>query len=495
MPMPAPAPTEISLDPIDPERFRALGHRMLDDMLDHLAALRDRPAWRPIPDDVRAALREPLPRAGEGEEAAYQAFAARVLPYPNGNLHPRFWGWVQGTGTPLAMLADMLASGLNPHLAGFHQAPALVEHQVIAWLAEMMGFPAGSSGLLVSGGTMANLLGLAVARHAKAGYDVREEGLAGGRPQLVFYGSTETHGWALKAAELMGLGRRAFRRVAVDDAGRLDPRALAAAIASDRSLGLHPFAVIATAGTVNTGVIDDLPALVALCRREDLWLHVDGAFGALARLSPALRDRLVGLEEADSLGIDLHKWMYLPFDVACVLVRDAGVHRATFASTAPYLGDGERGPIAGGLPFADRGIELTRSFKALKVWMSLKAYGVETFAALIEQNVALARYLAERVAAHPQLELLAPVTLNVVCFRYAPAGLADEALDRLNRECLLRVQESGVAVPSSTVIDGRFALRVAIVNHRSRREDFDALLDAVLRIGADLARIPQRGLE
>jgi aromatic-L-amino-acid/L-tryptophan decarboxylase len=460
---------------------------MLDDMIDRLANLRSAPAWQPIPDSVRQSFSGAVPREPEGADAAYADFVNNVLPYPNGNLHPRYWGWVQGTGTPLAMLAEMLAAGLNPHMAGFNQAPALVEHQVIAWLIELMGFPPNATGLLVSGGTMASTLGLAVARHAKAGFDVRDEGLQGERPRLVFYGSTETHGWAKKAAEFLGVGRRSFRSVPVDDTCRINVAALASMISADRSNGLHPFCAIGTAGTVNTGATDDLRALAELCRVEDLWFHVDGAFGALAQLSRNLRSRVAGIEKADSIGFDLHKWMYLPFESACVLIRDGQEHVAAFASTAPYIEEQKRGVIAGGLPFADRGLELTRSFKALKVWLSLKAHGVSTFARLIEQNVAQAEYLAALIANHPDLELLAPVCLNVVCFRYAPNGRSAADLNAFNEEILLRIQEEGVAVPSSTILNGRFALRVAIVNHRSQRRDFDEFIDAVLRIGRDLS--------
>lgn len=476
-----------TLDPQDWEAFRALAHRMVDDMTGYLQTLRDRPAWQPMPDAVRHAFHEPLPLEPEGAESAYAQFVERVLPYPNGNLHPRFWGWVQGTGTPLAMMAEMLAAGMNPHLAGLDQAPAQVEHQVIAWLAQLMGFPEGTSGVLVSGGTMANLLGLAVARHAKAGFDVREEGLQGDHPPLTLYGSNETHGWAQKAAEFLGLGNRSFRRIPVDDAYRIRLDALRDTVRADRAAGRRPFCVIGTAGTVNTGATDDLAALAAFCREEDLWFHVDGAFGALVRLSDRLRPMVAGIEEADSLGFDLHKWIYQPFEVACVLVRDPRIHEEAFALAPAYLKAATRGVIAGGLPFSDRGIDLTRNFKALKVWMSLKAHGVQKFASLIEQNVAQAHYLASRITASPNLELLAPVPMNVVCFRYRAPGLDDRALNTMNEEILLRLQETGIAAPSSTLLNGRYAIRCAIVNHRSRRDDFDALVEAVLKLGAEVA--------
>jgi glutamate/tyrosine decarboxylase-like PLP-dependent enzyme len=303
---------------------------------------------------------------------------------------------------------------------------------------------------------------------------------------LVFYGSSETHGWARKAAELLGLGARAFRRVPVDAEYRVDVAALARTVADDRAAGLQPFCVVGTAGTVNTGATDDLPALAALCRAEGLWFHVDGAFGALAYLSDALRPQVAGLERADSVGFDLHKWGYLPFECACVLVRDPELHRGTFAyeaATARYLDGATRGVIAGGIPFAERGLDLTRGFKALKVWLSLKAHGVDELVRCIEQNVAQSRHLAGRVAAHPELELLAPAPLNIVCYRYAPPGVDDGTLDAVNAEVLLRLQEEGIAVPSSTVLGGRFALRVANVNHRTRRADVDALVEETVRLG------------
>jgi glutamate/tyrosine decarboxylase-like PLP-dependent enzyme len=257
-------------------------------------------------------------------------------------------------------------------------------------------------------------------------------------------------------------------------------------IAEDRQAGLMPFCIIGTAGTVNTGASDDLNALAAVAKRERLWFHVDGAFGALAYLSDALRPQVAGLERADSIGFDLHKWGSLPFECACVLVRDAEVHRAAFASPASYLAASTRGVIAGGLPFADRGLELTRGFKALKVWLSLKADGVDKLVRVIEQNVAQTRYLVARIEREPALELLAPAPLNITCFRYAPSGMSDAQLDALNAELLLRLQERGIAVPSSTVLGGRYALRVANVNHRTRREDLDVLVDGVLALGREL---------
>ncbi|HVT37461.1 MAG TPA: pyridoxal-dependent decarboxylase [Gemmatimonadaceae bacterium] len=484
--MPDAFTSDESLDPRDWAEFRALAHRMVDDSLDFLATLGERAPWQPMPEHVRRALtEEPLPRTGQSAERAYEEFLVNVLPFTNGNRHPRFWGWIQGNGTPLGMMADMLAAGMNAHLAGLDQAPKLVELQVIAWLAELMGFPRGSSGLLVSGGTMANFVGLAVARHAKAGFDVRQEGLHG-QTRLTVYASSEIHSWAQKAVELMGMGNASLRRVPVDGALRMSVRALREMLTADRARGMRPICIVGTAGTVNSGAIDDLDALADLAAAEDLWFHVDGAFGALARLVPELAPRVKGMERADSLAFDLHKWMYLPYEIACVLVKDARMHEATFSLTPNYLTDEGRGVISGGLPFADRGLELTRNFKALKVWLSLKAHGVDAFARIIAQNVAQAGALAERLTRIPHVVLAAPVSLNIVCFRVTRPAHAPEEADAFNKELLLRIQETGLAVVSGSRIAGRYVIRVACSNHRSKWEDFEALANGIEKLSAEM---------
>ena len=480
-------PRELTLDPADWDALRALGQRMVDDMFDYLMRVRERPVWQPFPNAVKARLAEPLPHEGRPAEAVYEEFTRDVLPYPAGNIHPRFWGWVIGTGTPLAMLADMLASGMNPQTAGIQEAGRYVEERVIAWLAELMGFPEGSSGLLVSGGSMANLVALAVARQAKAGFDVREQGLGEGAPPLVVYASTEVHSSVRKAVELMGLGRRNLRLIPVDAEYRIDVDALREAIARDRASGRRPICVVGNAGTVNTGATDDLRALAAICHDAGLWFHVDGAFGALLTLAPELKHLVAGLESADSVAFDLHKWGYLPFEVGCTIVRHPGVHRDTFAVAPSYLGATPRGAAAGGVLFADLGLQLSRGFRALKVWMAFKTYGVDLIGRLIAQNVAQIRDLAALVDAHPKLERLAPAPLNICCFRFVAAGLDDAALNALNEEVLWQLQESGVALPSHTVLGGKFAIRVANTNQRSRREDFDLLVRAVVKLGEELS--------
>ncbi len=480
------------LDPDDWEAFRAFAHRVVDDTIDHVRGIRATPPWQPIPVATREALlTEAVPRDGVGEEQAYTDFARMVRPYPSGNLHPRSWGWVRGNGTPFAALADYLASSLNPNVGGFDQAPVLVEQTVTRWFTELMGFPEGAGGILQSGGTMANVIGLAVARHVRSGIDMRSDGLIAAPQRLMVYGSVETHSWLKKACELLGLGARSFRRVPVDADFRIDLAELNAMIAVDRAAGHRPLCVVGTAGTVNTGATDDLDALADLCAREQLWFHVDGAFGAMVALTRTHASVVRGMSRADSLAFDLHKWGYLPFDVAVALVRRDEDLRGTFSVTAPYLAVETRGATAHvGFHHADRGIELSRAFKALKVWMSLRAVGVDTWAAHIERNIAQVQRAATRVVAHPSLELVAPAPLNVMNFRYAPATLPPARFDDVNREILLRLQERGIALPSGTTLPRGYAIRCANTNHRSTDADFDALLDAVLAIGDEIVREP-----
>ncbi len=478
---------EETLDPEDWDDLRALGHHMVDDMLTYLQTLRERAPWQPLPDEVRQALHESLPHEGAPAGEVYDEFRRSVLPYPSGNIHPRFWGWVEGTGTPLAALAEMLAATMNPHMAGGNHAGVEVEAQVLDWCKQMLGFPAESSGLLVSGGSMANLVGLAVARTARAAFDVRAEGVGAAPRPLVLYGSEEMHSSLPRAAEVLGLGNRALRRIPVRADYRIDVAALRQAIADDLAHGLRPIAIAGCAGTVNTGAIDPLDELADVAAEHGLWFHVDGAFGALAALAPDLRPLLRGMERADSLTVDLHKWFSLPFECSCALVRDAEAHLRTFTTRPAYLGVSQRGPHGGWPWYADYGIQLTRGFRALKAWMAFKTFGVDKLGRVIRQNVAQAEYLAGLIEASPHLELVAPPSLNVVCFRFVAPGLDEARLNALNEELVFQLQESGAAVPSSTVLRGRFALRCAIVNHRSRREDFDALVEAVASIGKELS--------
>ena len=460
------------LDPRDWTALRALGHRMVDDMLDHLSGLRDMPVWQRMPDTLRDELHEALPRAPQGAEASYEAFLRLVLPYSTGNLHPRFMGWVHGGGTAIGGLAELLAGMLNANLGGRDHAPIEVERQVINWAAEMLGLPQTSSGLLVTGTSIANLIGLLVARTDALGRGSRRHGIAGTR--LTAYTSVAAHGCITRGMEMAGIGSDQLRLIPVDASQRMDPAALERAIARDAAHGMQPFLVVGTGGTVDTGAIDDLDRLASICAARQLWFHVDAAFGALAMLTPELAPAFRGIERADSVAFDFHKWGQVPYDAGCIVVRDPAKHMAAFAQNAAYLRRETRG-LAGGHPWpCDLGPDLSRGFRALKVWMTLKTYGADAIGAVASRTCAIARHLAARVAAEPELELLAPVTLNIVCFR--PRDLSDRAVADLVAD----LHEDGVAAPSTTTVGGRLAIRAAIVNHRSEEQDADALVDFVL---------------
>ncbi|HWZ41779.1 MAG TPA: aspartate aminotransferase family protein [Bradyrhizobium sp.] len=477
----APPPGESSetLDPKDWDELRAQGHRMLDDMIDYIATIRERPVWQPIPDAVRAQFREQLPQKPSNLADVYRAFTDFVMPYTTGNVHPGFMGWVHGGGSPVGMLAEMLAAGLNANLGGRDHMPIEVERQIVEWTRQMFGFPAGASGIFVTGTSMANLMAVLVARTSALGRQSRLRGVGEAGALLTAYTSKAAHGCITKAMDISGLGSDALRCIAVDGAHRIDVEALRAQIARDRAIGLDPFLVVASAGTVDIGAIDDLRAIAELCRDEELWLHVDGAFGALAVLSPELAPLLAGIEHADSIALDFHKWGQVPYDAGFLMVRDGEKHRDAFAAPAAYLRRETRGLAAGSCWPCDLGPDLSRGFRALKTWFTLKTYGTEKLGAVIARCCALARYLEARVLAEPRLELLAPVHLNIVCFRYR----ADEA-DAVNAEIVVGLQESGIAAPSTTILDGRLAIRAAIVNHRTDIGDIDRLVAAVLEFGA-----------
>jgi glutamate/tyrosine decarboxylase-like PLP-dependent enzyme len=479
---------EETLDPRDWDRVRELGHRMLDDMVEYLRTVRDRPVWKPIPEEIASSFHEELPRGATDLGDVYRDFSRRILPYPTGNIHPRFWGWVMGNGTVTGMFAEMLAAGMNLNQGGGAQSGGLVEAQVIDWCKAMVAFPSGGSGILVSGGSMANLVGLTVARNAHAGFDVRAEGVAASPAPLRVYASAEVHSSVQKAVELLGLGKNALRLIPVSAGFTIDLEALRRTIREDRLKGCRPLCVVGCAGTVNTGACDPLDELADLCKAEGIWFHVDGAFGALAALAPGLRGLVKGMERADSLAFDLHKWMYLPYEVGCTLVRDPAAHRGAFALTPDYLEHTTRGIGGSDLWFSDYGIQLSRGFRALKVWMSIKEQGIDKFARMIRQNAGQAKYLEQLVRARPELELLAPVPLNIVCFRYRGGVLGKKPLDELNKELLLRLHESGVAAPSYTLIADSYALRVCITNHRTRREDLELFVAEVIRLGARLEK-------
>jgi glutamate/tyrosine decarboxylase-like PLP-dependent enzyme len=424
---------------------------------------------------VREAVRQPSPDGPTDLAEVHEEFLRLVLPYGTGNLHPGFMGWVHGGGNLAGMLGEMLAAGLNANLGGRDHMPIEVERQVIRWVGAWFGMPPEAGGLFVTGTSMANFMAVLVARTAALGPQARTRGVAG--EHLTAYTSSAAHSCIIKAMEMAGLGRDALRVLAVDRQGRLEPGAVAAAIATDREAGLTPFLLVGTAGTVDIGAVDDLPGLAALARAEGLWFHVDGAYGALAILAPDLAPLLEGIQAADSIALDFHKWGQVPYDAGCILVRDGGLLRATFATPAAYLRQGARG-LAGGAPWpCDSGPDLSRGFRALKTWFTLKTHGTRRLGEMIGGTCRLAQYLKARVEAAGALELMAPVALNIVCFRH-------RGDDALNLRIVEELQDSGVAAPSTTTLDGRVAIRAAIVNHRTRAGDIDRLVEAVLEAGA-----------
>ena len=473
-----------TLDPADWPAFREQAHRMLDDMLDHIQSAGEGPVWRPAPPSVREAFAAPLPRAPQALEAVHEDFLRTVLPYGVGNTHPRFFGWVHGGGNVVGALAEMLAAGLNANLGGRDHMPVEVERQVARWMAELFDFPAGAGGLFVTGASMANLIAVLIARARALGPDSRRLGVGPAGARLRAYASCLAHGCIAKAMDMAGLGSDALRGVAVDAEGRMDIAALKAAVAQDRAAGLEPFLVVGTAGGVDTGAVDDLAALAQVARDERLWLHVDGAFGALARLSPELAPLLDGIEQADSIAFDFHKTGQAPYDAGFFLARDGARHQAAFASTAAYLRREARG-LAAGAPWpCDFGPDLSRGFRALKVWFAFRTYGADAIGACILNTCRLAAYLAACIDAEPELERLAAAPLNVVCFRYR----APTDSDRLNGAIVEQLQISGAAAPSTTVIDGALAIRAAVINHRTRAPDIDLLVAEVLRLGRSLTQ-------
>ncbi|MER9314887.1 aspartate aminotransferase family protein [Mesorhizobium sp. M0659] len=486
MPGHSAASTEETLDPSDWAGVQSLSHRIVDDAVAYLRDVRQRPVWQEMPGDVRDFFTASLPQSPTLLVEIYGDVVDKVMPYPMGNIHPRFWSWYMGSSNFTGAIGDFLAAIQGSNLGGGNHAAALMDGQVVDWCKQMTGMPASASGTLVSGGSMANIIGLTVARNTKAGIDVREHGVAAIEKPLRFYGSDQVHSCHRKGMEALGLGNKALRRIASDAGLRIDIEALRAAISEDRAAGFKPACIIGNAGTVNTGAIDDLQALAKLAHEEDLWFHVDGCIGALIAIAPENAYRVAGIEWADSIALDPHKWLHAPFEAGCALVRDASAHRKTFAVTPEYLESTPRG-LASGQWLHDYGLQTTRGFKALKVWMALREHGVEKFGRLIDQNIAQGQYLSGLIAAELALELTAPTSINIVCFRYRADGLDGERAKALNTEIMLRLQEDGTAAISDTTVQGRHCLRVAINNHRTRREDLDLLVAETVRLGNEIA--------
>ncbi len=476
------------LDPDDWGAFRASLHRVVDEMVDRFQSQGTGPVWKPIPQGVRDALAEPLPRTARSLDEVLNRVRRDVLPYTLGNTHPRFFGWVHGSGTPVGAMAEFLAASMNANTGGRHHGPILVEDQVVSWVRRLFDFPPEAAGLVVSGTSMATIVGLTVARYrATRGLD-RREGLRDS-PPLVGYTTRDGHQSIRDAFSLLGLGSSALRAIPMLDDGSMDPVALERRIAEDVRAGRKPFAVIATAGSVTCGAIDDLVRISEICRDHGLWMHVDAAFGAALRLSPTLAPRLDGIEKADSIAFDFHKWFHVPYDAGFVLVRDGRLHTDAFGGREDYLTSLDQGPGSGDTWPCDLGPELSRGFRAFKVWFQLQALGADAIGQAVERNVRQVRKLASIVDRERELERLGPADLNIISFRYRTEDQSNAELNELNREILLDIQERGLALPSPIRKGETFGIRVCLCNHRTRDADLKALVRVVLELGRSLVPV------
>jgi aromatic-L-amino-acid decarboxylase len=474
---------------IGSDEFRAMGYQLIDRIAGFMDSLPERPVTRDeSPSDVRQALgaEQSLPRQGAEPALLLNRAADLLFEHSLFNGHPRFWGYITSSAAPIGALGELLAAAINPNVGAWLLSPMAseIEAQTIRWIAEMIGFPQECGGLFVSGGNMANLVCFLAARQAKAGCDVRKEGLAGAR--LRVYCSKETHTWIQKAADISGLGTEAIRWIPADDRMRMDVAALRQRIAIDLKAGDKPFLVVGTAGTVSTGAIDPLPELASICREFNLWFHVDGAYGALAAMLPDAPADLCGLCEADSVAVDPHKWLYAPLEAGCALVRNRDDLRNAFAYHPPYYHFGTEA-----INYFDFGPQNSRGFRALKVWLAIQQAGREGYVRMISDNIRLAGQLFESISKFPEIE---PFTrsLSIATFRFVPQDLdvggegVEAYLDQLNCELLSHLQNSGEAYLSNAVVHGKFALRACIVNFHTELADIEALLPLVVRIGKEL---------
>ena len=480
---------------MDAATFRALGHRLVDQLSTLIETVPERPVARDLPpSDVRRAfsLDERLPEHGADPAQLLEDTAARLFEYSLFNAHPRFFGYITAPPSPIGVLGDLLASAVNANVGSWRLSPAAteIELQTVRWIAELIGYPTSCGGLLVSGGNMANFVCFFAARAAKAPWNIRQAGTTGapGGRRLTVYGSAEMHTWIQKAADLSGLGTDSIRWIPTDADLRLDIEALRRQIDADQTAGHLPFMVVGTAGSVSTGAIDPLPAIAALCRDRGLWFHVDGAYGGFAAAVSDAPADLRALADADSVAVDPHKWLYAPLEAGCALVRDPDALRAAFAYHPPYYHFDEH---ANNL--VDFGMQNSRGFRALKVWLALRHAGAAGYRQMISDDIALARVLAGAVQRHPELALFTQA-LSITTFRFVPLDLVVQVgtpeveayLNTLNETVLDRVQRRGEAFVSNAVIGGRYVLRACIVNFHTGPADVDALPEIIVRTGREI---------
>jgi len=472
---------------MDGAQFRALGHQVVDQIAELLDTMRERPVTRPrMPSELREQLPTELPQQGEAAAGLLRDTAEMLMQTSLFNGHPKFFGYITSSPAPIGMLADLLADAINPNVGGWQLSPMAseIEGQTVRWLGDLIGFPAGG-GLLVSGGNMANITAFFAARRAKLGQQIRAQGVGSLTAPPTVYASKETHTWLQKAADLSGLGTDCLRWIDVDARGRILTDRLREAITADRAAGAQPFMLIGTGGSVSTGAIDPLDELADLAAEEKLWFHIDGAYGAFAAALPELQDAFAGLGRADSIAVDPHKWLYAPLEAGCTLVRDPKHLQDAFSYTPDYyhFDDDEADPR---INYYEVGMQNSRGFRALKVWLALRQAGREGYVQMIRDDIQLTRALWEAVDRTDELEAV-HCELSIATFRYAPDQTPSwvenrEAwLDALNGELLEALKASGEIFVSNAMTDGRFLLRACIVNFRTALEDVEALPEIVLR--------------
>ena len=460
---------------LTPEKMRALGYLVVDTIVEHFEKLREQPAGhRGSRQALEAALREPLPEQGTDPAGLVQFLRQQVFSNMLHVDHPRFFAFVPGPSNFVGVMADALASGFNGFVGTWFSGAGMaqVELVTIDWLRQLCGLPETAGGLFVSGGSMANLTALAAARHARLNDEFQD---------AMVYFSDQTHSSVERGLRVLGFQARQLRRLPCDDGFRLDLAALEEAVAADRAAGRTPFCVVANAGTTNTGAVDPLPELARFCREEGLWLHADGAYGAAAVLSEKGRALLGGLELVDSLSLDPHKWLFQPFEIGCVLLRDADLLKETFRILPEYLRDVYRGEEE--VNFCDRGVQLTRNFRALKLWMSLKTFGLAAFREAVEWGITLAELAERRLRQAGGFEIVTPAQLGVVSFRFVGSGGSAEELEEINQRLVGEMIADGYAVLTSTVLRGQTVLRLCTINPRTTEEEIDETIRRIERLG------------
>jgi aromatic-L-amino-acid/L-tryptophan decarboxylase len=481
------APLELT-----PAEFRAIGHQLVDRIAEFLDTLSERPVTPgEVPSEVRRALdsARSLPERGTDPAKLLEHTTDLLFDHSLFNGHPSFWGYITAPPAPIGMLGDFLAAAVNTNNGAWFLSPMAteIEAQTVRWIAELLDFPTECGGLLVSGGNMANMVGLFAARQAKAGWDARATGLHGSNTQrLRIYCSSETHTWMYKAADLAGIGTDGVRWIATDQDCRMNTDELRKQIHADREAGDKPFFVVGTAGSVSTGAIDPLSNIARICREEDLWFHVDGAYGGFAAMLPDAPAELRGLSEADSVAVDPHKWLYAPLEAGCVLVRDPEKLRAAFSYHPPYYHFGVEA-----INYFDLGPQNSRGFRALKVWLALQHVGRKGYELMLSDDIRLAQELYTLVAKETELETFTQA-LSITTFRYVPPDLkvgtddVERYLNQLNTELLTRLQNGGEAYVSNAVFHGKFLLRACIVNFRTSLADIQALPELVIKLGREV---------